>query len=115
MSFSIEIGDDDDYYSINLTYTTITGLKIVTSPNCESHISTIDCEAEHGNFDMNPSNGSYSFSWRPTELSWDASRHGDGCGGFLSVTESNTPEKMESLRMCLRKWKAFDIKFCLRD
>jgi hypothetical protein len=111
MSFSIDLDDDDDYYSATLTYNSSNGTKITTSPNDNSHITTIDCEAECGCFDMNPCNGSYSFRWTPTNLSWDASRHGDGCGGWVYVDEPNTPEKMESLRVCLRKWKAFEESF----
>jgi hypothetical protein len=115
MSFSIDIVDDTDYYSTNLTYNSPSGTEIISSPDDDSHITTIDCEAEHGCFDMNACNGSFSFSWSPTYLYWEASRYGDGCGGSVSVCEPNTPEKMESLRVCLRKWKAFDEEFSQRD
>ena len=66
----------------------------------------MDISADENALDTCNSNGSFILAWSKLKICLICSRYGNGGGGTLAVEVPATPEAMDSLRACLRKWKA---------
>ncbi len=95
---------DADCYFIELAY--VDGKHtVVFIPEDEDEILQINPDAINGKFDTNPSNGSLSLSWSEAGICIEVGKYGDGYGGNLIFTLSDSPDVVISLRNALKEWK----------
>lgn len=101
--FSVRVDKDDDIIDVTLKYDSPTVRFEFDPENPHALPSPI---GDSGEFRGTNSNGEFHFSWSPESITFVSARYGDGEGGSLSITVTNTADTMASLKKALEGWSA---------
>ena len=83
------------------------GVDIQLNPEYPQQLCDLDINSISGKFDTNPSNGLFSLSWSPQNITLSVGKFGDGYGGSLDVVIPATPQLLSELRSALNVWKGY--------